>query len=779
MILNNKSILVKTLKFLAYTIFFSFITFHAFAQNVEITGTVITSKGDPIPDATVFLNERFWDTTNKKGRFSILGSSSGELTLIVNSLGYYEKKVSIDTTSSKKSFIEIILREKVYKDDEVVVTASRSEKNLEDVSVPISVVDKKEIEQSGSIRLSDVLAEQIGMNIVSDHGTGIQVQGFDPEYTLIMIDNQPVIGRTAGTLDLTRLAVGNIKQIEIVKGPSSALWGSDALAGVINIITDRGDDPLNIDLNTRYGTNNSYDGSSNITFKKDRLNGRLFGNINGTDGYDLNTQSLAPTVPEYQNYTFSGGLDYRATDRLIFKLNSRYFQEDLDYLTEATIEGKSEIIAGDQTQFDYSISPEIAFTASDRQLFELIGFTSRFDSKTRENITESNAVFSSTNFDQTLNKIELKSSTFWNEEHTTVAGVGINQEDLISDNYAEIPAFTSFFSFGQHEWKFSEELSVTGGFRFDAHSEYSSQFSPKLSTLYKPNDFIHFRASVGSGFKAPAFNQLFLNFTNATVGYSVFGTSTVVQGMQELQESGRIDSVLVPVSQVTDIRAESSFSYNAGFEIFPHSTLRFKTNFFRNNVQDMIDSQRIAFKTNGQSVFSYFNLNQVYTQGIETELQFTPDAVPGLRLGLGYQFLDARQEFKIQFDDVENGQVVSKTKTEYGIIPNRSKHTGNFKVFYLIEKLDLETSFRASFRGKYGVDFNGNEQVDAGEYVLEANNAEEAFDKTIMNFSIAKTFFDRFRWMVGINNLTGYQNAEFLPSQPGTTFYTQININLY
>ena len=113
------------------------------------------------------------------------------------------------------------------------------------MSVPILVVSKQEIQQSGNIRLSEVLSEQLGLYLVENHGTGLQMQGFDPEYTLILIDNKPVIGRTAGTLDLTRLTVGNIEQVEVVKGPSSALWGSDALAGVINIITDKGSNPLN------------------------------------------------------------------------------------------------------------------------------------------------------------------------------------------------------------------------------------------------------------------------------------------------------------------------------------------------------------------------------------------------------------------------------------------------------------------------------------------------------------------------------------------------------
>lgn len=750
-----------------------------FAQSLSVGGKVYSEDRTPVEDAHIYLSSKKWAVTSSDGSFIIDDLEPGSYVLTVSRVGFRTEKIAINLSDSDKIDLEIFLQERIYGNDRVVVTSSRTEKKLEDTSVPVSVIDEKEIELSGSMRLSDILSEQIGMNIVSDHGTGIQVQGFDPEYTLIMIDNQPVIGRTAGTLDLTRVAVGNVEQIEIVKGPSSALWGSEALAGVINIITDKGSEPFQWDINSRYGTNNSFDGSSNTTFRSDRINGRFFANINGSDGYDLDEESLAPTVPEFQNYTFSGGLNYRASDRLIFRVNSRYFQEDLNYLTEATIEQQSITISGDQSEKDYSFSPEIAYTLRDNQLFELIGFTTRFKSNRNEINNETQENFSSREFDQSLNRIELKSSTFWSDQHTSVSGIGLSREDLLSDNYTDVPTFTSYFMFGQHEWKISERFSFTGGFRFDDHSEYKSQFSPKLSTLFKPNNTIHFRASIGRGFKAPAFNQLFLNFTNATVGYSVFGTSTVIEGMQELQESGRIDSILVSPDNVTDINAERSLSFNAGFDLFPANSLQFRINFFRNNVQDMIDSQQIALKTNRQSVFSYFNLNQVYTQGLESELQFTPGNIPGLRVGLGYQFLDARQEFKVPYDDVVNGQVVSKIRTEHGILPNRSRHNANLKLFYLIDEIDLETSFRAIFRGRFGIDFNGNERVDSGEYVFAANNIEEAFDKTILNFSVAKTFGSRIRWMFGVDNISNYQDAQFLPSNPGLTFYTQLNIKIH
>ena len=749
------------------------------AQTLSIGGKVYSSDRTPVEDAHIYLSSKKWAVTGSDGSFVIKNLEPGSYVLTVSRIGFRDEKIAVDLLKSNQLDLEVFLQERIYGNDRVVVTASRTEKKLEDTSVPVSVIDEEEIELSGSMRLSDILSEQIGMNIVSDHGTGIQVQGFDPEYTLIMIDNQPVIGRSAGTLDLTRLAIGNVEQIEIVKGPSSALWGSDALAGVINIITNKGSDPFQWDINSRYGTNNSFDGSSNITFKKNRINGRFFANINGSDGYDLDEESLAPTVPEFHNYTFSGGLNYRASDRMIVRLNGRYFQEDLSYLAEATTSQQSITISGDQSQKDYSFSPEIAYTLGNKQLFELIGFTSRFLSESNEINNETQEDFFSGEFDQALTRIEFKSSTFWSDEHTSVSGVGLTQEDLISDNYADVPTFTSYFLFGQHEWKVSEKLSFTGGFRFDNHSEYSSQFSPKFSTLFKPNNKIHFRASVGRGFKAPAFNQLFLNFTNATVGYTVFGTSTVIEGMQQLQESGRIDSVLISPNNVTDINAERSFSYNAGFDLFPTNSLQFKINFFRNNVQNMIDWQQIALKTNAQSVFSYFNLDQVYTQGFESVLQLTPEKIPGLRVGVGYQFLDARQEFKVPFDEVINGVVVSRNRTEYGVLPNRSKHNANLKLFYFIEEIDLETSFRAIFRGRFGIDFNGNERIDRNEYVFKANNVEEAFDKTILNFSVAKTFGKKIRWMFGVDNISNFQDAQFLPSNPGLTFYTQLNIKLH
>ena len=119
----------------------------------------------------------------------------------------------------------------------VVVTATRTAELLEDVAVPTTVVDARDAEADGRLRLTDLLADVPGLTITSDFGAGVQVQGLDPAYTLILIDGEPVIGRDAGVLDLKRLSVSGLDRVEIVRGPSSSLYGSDALAGVVNLVT--------------------------------------------------------------------------------------------------------------------------------------------------------------------------------------------------------------------------------------------------------------------------------------------------------------------------------------------------------------------------------------------------------------------------------------------------------------------------------------------------------------------------------------------------------------
>src|SRR5699024_6089341 len=167
----------------------------------------------------VLLNEsQYHAVTDSSGAFSIPNITPDAYQLTIQSVGYQSYRRAINISSDGLSNFSVELQDRLYTSDAVVVTATRTRKAVEDVPMPVMVVDKEEIDRSGNTRLSEVLAEQTGLQLVSNHGTGVQVQGFSSEYTLIMVNGQPLIGRRAGTLDLDRISVGNIKQIEMIKG---------------------------------------------------------------------------------------------------------------------------------------------------------------------------------------------------------------------------------------------------------------------------------------------------------------------------------------------------------------------------------------------------------------------------------------------------------------------------------------------------------------------------------------------------------------------------------
>ena len=99
--------------------------------------------------------------------------------------------------------------------DSVVVTATRSERKLSNLTVPVTLINAQTIQQTGSIRLTDILKEQTGLTMTSGFGAGVQLQGLNPDYTIILINGEPLVGRTAGVLDLNRIALGNNIIIEI------------------------------------------------------------------------------------------------------------------------------------------------------------------------------------------------------------------------------------------------------------------------------------------------------------------------------------------------------------------------------------------------------------------------------------------------------------------------------------------------------------------------------------------------------------------------------------
>jgi len=658
----------------------------------------------------------------------------------------------------------------------VIVTATRSERALSELPVPVTVVQREQIQAMGSLRLNDVLTEQTGMAIVTDHGTGVQLQGFSPEYTLILVDGEPLIGRTSGTLDLTRIAVGNIKQIEIMKGPSSSLYGSEALAGVINIITER-PSGTNGNVSARYGTNETLDLGGTLNYSTSKFGLYVFANHYRTGGYDFDPDTEGQTVSPFSNSTVQGRMSYDFSRRTRITLSGRYFYESQE--NSSNIGTVTDPVAADGTGdvTDWNVNPVVTHRFSDKLKTTFRFYGSQYGTNSRQTYRLDGGVYDETYFDQTFYRPEIQAEYFFNSRNALSLGVGNIWESVEATRYDDKMKYQTRYAYAQYEWQPWKSLNVLTGARFDDHSAYGSQLSPKLSIQYDVVKWLAVRASYGVGFKAPDFRQLYLNFTNATVGYTVFGSNTLQAGIERLQEEGQIQSMLADPSTFGDISAESSRAYNFGFRLSPWKGFTSNVNFFRNDVSDLIDTKAVALKTNGQQVFSYYNVAEVFMQGVEVDASY--QLAPGLTLSGGYQYLIAKDKAVVEAlkagavyaRDPETNRTRRVGESEYGGLLNRSKHMANAKIFFEHSRTGWGASARVIYRGRYGIsDANNNAILDA--------DSEYVDGYATVNLSVIKSIARWMRLQAGCDNVFDYTNKSYIPSVPGRLVWGSVAITL-
>ncbi|MCU0450757.1 MAG: TonB-dependent receptor [Bernardetiaceae bacterium] len=663
--------------------------------------------------------------------------------------------------------------------DEIVITATRNERQLTAVPMPVTVLGQAQLRNMGSLRLNEALAEMTGLVVVpqvNGMGNGIQVQGFNPDYTLILVDGEPLVGRSAGVLELTRIAVGNIKQIEIVKGPSSSLYGSEALAGVINIITQN-PEGFRAMLQTRYGANRTLDLTGELTHKKDKLGLYFFANHYATGGYDLTPNSYGQTVEPFQNQTLNGKITYQLGPATRLSVAGRWFAEGQDQRFDVGTTGQPQPVGGRGRAGDWNLNPVLTHRFGQR--LKLTGrlYATRYFNEARLTYQADGALYDATFFKQGFTRPEVVGEWYLNERHVLTLGAGHITETVEATRYENKNYFRTNYGFFQYEWQPRRSLSVIAGGRYDAHSEYQGQFSPKLSAQWDLAKWLAVRGSVGVGFKAPDFRQLYLNFNNAVAGYTVLGAREAQAGLARLQQEGQILQTLMDPSRFGTLRAESSLAYNLGLRATPTEALRLNLNFFHNEVQDLIEFQPVALKTNGQSVFTYFNVNRVFTQGLELEGNW--QLAPHWQLAGGYQLLVAKD--RAALERIAEGGVFARdpvtlatrrvTQADYGGLFNRSRYSANLKLFYEHPGRGLSGSVRAVYRSRFGfADLNGNQLLD--------DRREYAEGFVTLHLSVAKTFARRWRGQLGADNLLGYTNPLYLPNLPGRLWWASLSYRL-
>ncbi|MDH3697242.1 MAG: TonB-dependent receptor [Flavobacteriaceae bacterium] len=655
--------------------------------------------------------------------------------------------------------------------DEVVLTATRTERQLSSLPLPVQIIKNETIRSTNALRLSEVLNEQTGLITIPDFGgvEGIQMQGLDSQYTLILVNGVPLIGRSAGTLDLNRIALGNVKQIEIVKGASSSLYGSDALGGVINIITESPREGIQGSITHRSSTFDIHDTNFLIDYKKKRFGMSLFVDRYENGGYDLTGENGLNSLDPYSNVTINPTITYEFGENTKLNITGRIFSQKQD-LSIFENQGEANIT-------DWNSHLRLTQVLNSKWEGLLEGYISRYKADEFLETTNGDPVGAS-DFDQLLARPELRLIYKGVEKWTWINGIGMNHEKLERSDFSETPIFNSPYVYSQLDGYLGQKLNVIFGARFDAHNSYRSQFSPKLALRYDINQTYAIKGSVGYGFKAPDFRQLYFNFSNSSVGYTVLGFNAAADELEELSDQGQIANIVVqPDVFDDDLSPENSLGINLGMSFTPSREISAKLNLFHNTIEDLIDTRVIANKTNGQNVFSYFNVDEVITQGLEVESRW--QVSESIQVSGGYQLLVAKDQQAL--DAFKKGEVFAREtptssafqleEQDYFGLYNRSRHMANFKLFYKNTAWKANANIRGTFRSKFGlIDTNGNNYLDRFDTFIGGYS--------IWDIAINKSIAKNFEFGLGVDNLLDFTDPQNISAIPGRIIYGKINLKI-
>lgn len=673
---------------------------------------------------------------------------------------------------------------------EVVITANRSERKMGNVAVPVQLLSQQTIRKTGSQRLQDILQEQTGVTIVNSNlgsslngypnpfGQGVQMLGLDPAYTLILLDGEPLIGRNGGILKLGRLSTGNIKQVEIVKGPSSSLYGSEAMAGVINIIT-LPPQKQNIELQLHNATNNTWGSTLSYSNRLNKTGVQFFINRYSSSGYDLDRNIYGKTVDPFREWNGQLKITHDFSSKVQLLATARNFDSKQDNNYQILWQGNPAVAKGYTSEKDQSGFLQLRWQVKPERKIYFRTFYDRYRNNSFVNLDKTTTRFDETTFNQSILKPEVQFERS-RGKNNYVAGVGSYIEMIDASRYAGKRNLATLYAFTQKEWSLAhDKLTLIAGGRIDKRNDFDAKLSPRLGLAYRPNSNWKFTASSGFGFKAPDFRHLYLSFYNSQIGYSLIGAKELATQLQQLQQQG----LLAPGADITpyigsyDLKAETSFGSHVGAQ-FKNEKWTAELGLFRNDIKNLIENFALPFsRSNGQPVFSYHNIGRVYTQGIETSVKYR--LLKNVSLCAGYQFLDAKD--KDVLEEIDANKLYKRDPStfvttlvkhsEYFGLFNRSRHTANFKAEYNSEKTGWNVYARAIYRGQFGfTDLNGNAIAD--------DPTEMVKGFWMLNIAASKSFNHGFAVQCGVENLLDYTNPSRLSNIAGRLFFINISYSL-
>lgn len=389
--------------------------------------------------------------------------------------------------------------------DVIIVEGSRLNQTATEVGSSVSIITSEEIDALGFDFALDAISAAPGVNVNSNGAFGglatVRIRGAASEQTLVLIDGVAVNDPSSlgGGFNFARLDTENIERIEILKGPQSTLWGTDAIGGVISVITKRPEKELGGSLFAEYGSYDTFRGGASIEATNETGDFRLAIVGTSSDGISKADEDNGNSEDDpYEAITLSakGGLNLGGDARL----SANILWTDAESAFDAFVFGaEGNVGDGDAISLTEELSANVSLTGSlfDGRLDNLVLFG--YSDISREN-TGADAFPFQADGDRTL--FRYQGTVNINDQNTLAFGVEREETEFDGDD------ITLDGIFGLYEFKPTEALTLTGGLRLDDHETFGSETTARFAVAYNPTSELTLRASWGEGFKAPTLIQI-------------------------------------------------------------------------------------------------------------------------------------------------------------------------------------------------------------------------------------------------------------------------------
>ena len=534
--------------------------------------------------------------------------------------------------------------------EEVVVTGTGTEHYLKDAPVQTEVITRRALEQFQARSMEELLAGLSPSLTFHDGSMGshIQLNGLNNDYILILIDGKRMNGDVGGQNDLNLLNPANIERIEIVKGAASSLYGSDAIAGVINIITKKHHDKTEFTSTSRVGAYGDVRESASLGLTIGQVKSMTGVNFHHTDGWrntDLqwNQQQLKPgstmkTVNRSTNYTLTESLDWNVNNRLSLTASGSYYERwvvrphgpwsylpnDFYYRNYGFAAGGKYRLGG-RNYLTADLSYDRYGYFYDYKLQEVTDYF-----KDGDRIT----YFPGQRIKQSVQRQvlgQVKGVFYIGDRHLLNTGFEYLYNHLESPHHidGDRASVYTLAAYAQEEWTAADDVVLTAGARGTVHKETGFNLSPKIAVLYNKGDF-RLRASYALGYKSPTVKELYYNYT-ATLGG---GSLTAYHGNKDLKAQ---------TSQYASVGAEyAGRKFQASVTAY--------ANFLRNMIELVEINLTAEEKLNEiEKSKMYLNLTQARIWGVDFTFNYQP--VQTLTVSGGYSFSDPRAQYPDQGAD--------------------------------------------------------------------------------------------------------------------------------